>query len=278
MGIERTSFFSAVRILAVQESPGRRSSVGIVQRDDDLEILCLLGAGRALTGGDAGGTQDRLVAYGRHMALEDLPGQCIDGDVGRLAVPHVDDVGLVYLDLGCDDGHVGDCHQRAARRVLNADDHRLAFANREVGDDAIEGRQRHRAVQHILVTPQRRRRLIDASGRGLRLGFCLYDRGLVLRDRRDGYIIGSLAGVVVRLGNQLVFVKRLAAFPVQFLLLERRLCAYQIGLCRLFRGRVRTQVRPRGGDGGLLRSDVRRRLHVLHRRREPRRASRDRPL
>ncbi len=66
-------------------------------------------------------------------------GQGIDGDVGGLAQLDVDDVGLVDLDLGGDDGHVGEGHQGRAFGVLDADDHGLALADGDVGDEAVEG-------------------------------------------------------------------------------------------------------------------------------------------
>ena len=44
---------------------------GLVERDDDLEVLGLFGAGGGLRGGDAGGAQQRLVADQGDVALED---------------------------------------------------------------------------------------------------------------------------------------------------------------------------------------------------------------
>ena len=106
----------AVVILAVVERPGRSSSAGLIERDDDLEVLGFFGAGGGLRGGDAGGAQQRLVADFGDVALEDPAGKGIDGDVGGLVHGDVDDVGLVDLDLGGDDAHVGEGHQGGALR------------------------------------------------------------------------------------------------------------------------------------------------------------------
>ena len=75
----------AVVILAVVESPGRSSLVGVVQRDHDLEVLGLLGAGGGLRGGYAGGAQQGLIADQRHVPFEDLAGQGVHGHIGGLA-------------------------------------------------------------------------------------------------------------------------------------------------------------------------------------------------
>ena len=72
------------------------------------------------------------------MAFEDLAGDGVDADIGGLSDLDVDDVGLVDLDLGGDDAHVGDGHERGALGVLNAFDDGLAFAHRDVGHDAVK--------------------------------------------------------------------------------------------------------------------------------------------
>ena len=63
----------------------------------------------------------------------------------------VDDVGLVDLDLGGDDGHVGEGHQGGALGVLDADDDGLAFADGDVGDEAVEGRAALVLVEGVVV-------------------------------------------------------------------------------------------------------------------------------
>src|ERR1017187_1997646 len=64
----------------------------LVEGDDNLEVLGLLGASGGLRGGDSGGAQQRLVADLGDMAFEGAAGERIDGDVGGLAQGHVDDV------------------------------------------------------------------------------------------------------------------------------------------------------------------------------------------
>ena len=83
---------------------------GVVEGDNYLEVLGLLGAGGGLRGGYAGGAKQGLVADQRDVALENLAGEGVDGDVRRLTDLDVDDVGLVDLDLGGYDAHVGDGH------------------------------------------------------------------------------------------------------------------------------------------------------------------------
>jgi hypothetical protein len=63
----------------------RRSIRRLVEGDDDLEVLGLLGAGGGLAGGDAGGAEQGLVADLGDVAFEDAAGQGVDGDVGGLA-------------------------------------------------------------------------------------------------------------------------------------------------------------------------------------------------
>jgi hypothetical protein len=89
MGMVRVLGFCATVILAVVERPGRSSSRwfagGLVEGDDDLEVLGLFGAGGGLRGGDAGGAEQGLVADLGDVALEGAAGEGVDGDVGGLA-------------------------------------------------------------------------------------------------------------------------------------------------------------------------------------------------
>ena len=174
---------------------------GLVEGDDDLEVLGLFGAGGGLRGGDAGGAQQRLIADQGDVALEDLAGKGVDGDVGGLADLDVDDVGLVHLDLGGDDAHVGEGHQGRAFGVLNADDDGLAFADRHVGHDAVKRGDGDGVVEHVLIGAQGGdlRLQMAARGFGLRLG--LVELGHRLRDRRDVDVVGGLLGVEVLLGH-----------------------------------------------------------------------------
>ncbi len=85
MGSESTFGLCAVVILAVVRESGAQFVGGRVQRDHHLEVLGLLGAGGGLRGGHAGGAQQGLIANQGHMAFEDLAGQGVHGDFGRLA-------------------------------------------------------------------------------------------------------------------------------------------------------------------------------------------------
>ena len=130
---------------------GAQLVVGLIESDDDFEVLGFLDAAGGLAGGDAGGAQEGLVADLGDVAFEDFAGQSIDGDVGFLAVLDVDDVGFVDLDLGGDDGHVGEGHQGGALGVLDALDDHFALADGLIGDDAVEGSDGDGAIQKVLV-------------------------------------------------------------------------------------------------------------------------------
>jgi hypothetical protein len=199
----------AVVILAVAERPGRRSSrprPGI-EGDDDLEVLGFLGAGGALAGGDAGGAEQRLVADLGDVALEDAAGERVDGDVGGLAELDVDDVGLVDLDLGGDDGHVGEGHQGRAFGVLDADDHGLALADGDVGDEAVEGSAADGLVEGVEVGSLAGDGLIDLAA--LESVWALaWASAACAGPGGDGDVVGGLLGVEVLLGDELVVVER----------------------------------------------------------------------
>ena len=141
------STFCAVVILAVRRETGTQFVGGSVERDHDLEVLGLFSAGGGLRGGDAGGAKQGLIADQRDVALEDLAGKRVDGDVGGLADLDVDDVGFVHLHFGSDDAHVGKGHQRGAFGVLNAVDDGFAFADRQVGHDAVKWSDRNGLAQ-----------------------------------------------------------------------------------------------------------------------------------
>ena len=64
------------------------------------------------------------------------------------------DVSLVDLDLGGDYRHVGERHQGAADGVLDAFDDRLALVHRQIGHDAIEGRDADRQIVCIHIAHQ----------------------------------------------------------------------------------------------------------------------------
>ena len=88
---------------------------------------------------------------------------------------HVHDIGLVHLYFGGDDRHVGDRHQGAAGRVLDAHDHGLAFAHRKVGDDAVVGRGVGRSCRDVRGARQGGIVLLDVALRGIDLRLGLRD-------------------------------------------------------------------------------------------------------
>ena len=67
----------------------------------------------------------------------------------------VDDVGLVHLDLGGDNAHIGQGHQRGTLGVLDSHHHGFALADREVGHDAVKGGDGHGKARGVLVGAQR---------------------------------------------------------------------------------------------------------------------------
>ena len=115
-----------------------------------------------------------------------MPGKRIDGDVDRLAHGDVDDVGLVDLDLGGDDGHVGEGHQGGAFGVLDADDDGFAFAHRHVGHEAVEGSAADGLVSASIVgCVSVATAWFTVAARGGGLGLGLDQRGLALREGGD---------------------------------------------------------------------------------------------
>ena len=148
----------------------------------------------------------------------------------------VDDVGLVDLDLGGDDGHVGEGHEGGAVGVLNADDDGLAFADGDVGDEAVEGGAADGLVECVVVGALAGDGLIDVGALGVGLSLGLGEGGLTLRKGRDGHVVGGFFGVEVLLGDQLVVVEGLSAVVVELLLLEVGLGLGDVGLGGLFGG------------------------------------------
>ena len=109
------------------------------------------------------------------MSFEDLAGQGVDGDFGGLAELDVDDVGLVDLDLGGDDAHVGQGHEGGAFGVLDAFDHGFALADGLVGHDAVKGGDGHGEVEHILVGAQHGDLGLHVAAGGIGLGLGLVE-------------------------------------------------------------------------------------------------------
>ena len=92
----------------------------------------------------------------------------------------VDDVGFIDLDLGGDDGHVGEGHQGGALGVLDADDDGLAFADGDVGDEAVEGGAGDGLVESVEVGALAGDGLVEVAALGVGLGLGLGEGGLAL--------------------------------------------------------------------------------------------------
>ena len=229
----------------------------------DLEILGFLAGRGGLRGGDTGRAHDRVVSDFADDAVEDFARDGVDGHVRGLAETHVDDVGLIHLDLGRDHGHVGQRHQRAAGRVLDSDDHGLAFAHGEIGDHAVKGRFVSGLLQHVGNTSQVRLILSDVLVARVFLRLGLRHTSLCLGQPGIGGLPRRFLDVVILLGDEGRVVQTLGAVPVE------------LGVDGVGLGPV--QIRERGLQGGIggdrvgLRClhgrprgiDVGRRLHVL---------------
>ena len=122
-----------------------------VDRHRDLEV------GRGLAGLPGGGLDDRAVADLGHLAGEGLVRDRVDLDLGQLADLDERDVGLVDLDFGLDDRHVGDLQQHGAGVVHRADDDRLALLDVAPDDQAVDRRLDAGPRQLVLRRSRRRR-------------------------------------------------------------------------------------------------------------------------
>ena len=100
--------------------------------------------------------------------------------------------------------HVGEGHEGGALGILDAFDDGFAFADRLIGDDAIEGSDGDGPVQ---AGPALKLEVGDlglqvaAGGRGLCLG--LDKGGHGLREGGDVEVVGGLFGVEILLGDDL---------------------------------------------------------------------------
>ena len=148
----------------------------------------------------------------------------------------VDDVGLIDLDLGGDDGHVGEGHDGGASGVLDADDDGLAFTDGDVGDEAIKGGAADGLVEGVVVGALAGDGLVDVAALRVGLGAGLGESGLTLGQGRDGHIVGGFFGVEVLLGDQLLVVEGLGAVEVELFLLEIGLGLGDVGLGGFFGG------------------------------------------
>ena len=113
--------------------------------------------------------------------LNVLFGDRVDGDVGRLVELDVDDIGLIHLDFGGDQRHVGDGHDEACGRVLNARHHGFADAHRQIGHHAVERADRVVLLQNVVEAGQGGVHLRDAPLRTIELRRRLFALRLHLR-------------------------------------------------------------------------------------------------
>ncbi len=126
----------------------------------------------------------------------------VDRDFRRLTQAHIYDVGFIYLNLGCDDRHIGERHQGAAECVLDADDHGLPFTDRQVGDYAIIRSGVGGLLQHVSDAGESGASLAHVTVGGIVLGFRLGETRLSLSEScvRGGPRIP--AAVEIRLCDQ----------------------------------------------------------------------------
>ena len=263
MGKETTLSLCAVVILAVVDRPGRSSSEGASSVTTTLKSLASSVPVVDCDVAYAAGAQQSLVSNQRHMALEDLARDGVDGHVGGLAKLHIDDIGLVHLHFRGDHAHVGQRHQGRAGRVLNAGDHRFAFLDRHVGDDTVKRRDRDGFVEHVLIGAKGGNLGLQMAARGFSLRLGLVKLGHHLRDRRDVGVVRGLLAVEVLLGHDSGLVKTLGAIPVQLFLLQVSLGALHIRLGGLLGGDVGIDVGLGGRDGSFLPGDICLLLHIF---------------
>ena len=237
----RTPLRVAVVILAVAESPGRRFSGGSCSVTTTLksfaswlaEVCCEVETPVERT--------MALLPISVTTALNVFLGIASMLTSAGWPSLHVDDVGFVHLDFGGDDGHVGQSHERAARRILDADDDGLAFPHRQVRDHAVVGRGVGGLLQHVGGVRQVGAVLRDVAIGGVLLRLGLRNARLGLRQSGLRRLPGSFLAVEFRLGDQRVFEQTLRPGPIQ-------LGAFEVGLRAVQVGRGRIQRRG-GGDG-----------------------------
>ena len=181
---------------------------------------------------------------------------------------HVDDVGFVHFDLGGDDRHVGQGHERAAGRILDANHDRFAFPYRQVGDHAVVGRGISGFFQNIGGVGQvgAVKRDVAIGGIFLRLGLGDARLGLCQAGLR-GLPRGFLA-VVFRLRNQRIFEQTLGPGPIELGAFEVGLGAVQIGHGGIQRGRGGGGIGHGCLDGSLSGIHVGRGLYVFQLRQQ----------
>ena len=116
-----------------------------------------------MRGSKAAGADDGVVANLRDRSFKSFSGKGVYSYFCRLAYLHVDDIGFIHVDFSGDDSHISDGHQGAARRVLDAHNHGLTFAHRQVGNHAIKGRNISGLAEHITGAGEAGAGLADVS-------------------------------------------------------------------------------------------------------------------
>ena len=116
-------------VLDALDRKTRDEVLGNIERYDDFEVLRFLAGSRALRSSQTGGANDSGVAYLDDFALEDSIRYRVDGHFSRLVQLHVHNVGLIHLNFGSDDRHVGNRHDGAGGGILHARNHGFAHAH-----------------------------------------------------------------------------------------------------------------------------------------------------
>ena len=126
-----------VSMVGITDMPGRSSSGAVVAVERDLDGNALHHLGEIAGGVVRRQQREFLAAGGRDAvdaAVHDLAGEHVDGDVDRLALAHVGQLGFLEVRH-----HIG-AGDRHHRHQLRAGLHELADAQRAVADDAVDRR------------------------------------------------------------------------------------------------------------------------------------------
>ncbi len=125
-------------MVGITDMPGRSSTASVVvgvERDLDRNALHHLGK---IAGGVVRRQQREFLAAGGRdavdMAMHDLAGEHVDGDIDRLALAHVGQLGFLVIR-----DHIGAGHWHH-RHQLRSGLHELADAQRAVADNAVDRR------------------------------------------------------------------------------------------------------------------------------------------
>ena len=145
--------------------------------------------------------------------LKVLFGDGVDGDLGRLVEFHVDDIGLIHLHLGGDQGHVRNRHDQRACLILKTGNHGLAGPHRQVRHHAFNRRSTSCACPECLLYAREVGLRLEnallrgsqAGGRLLALRPGLGKAGLSLLNSSLLPVVGEFLGVELLLGQQSFF-------------------------------------------------------------------------